>query len=788
MKGVFNKIQASIKNKLIILFLILLSIAIITISYLELKTTKEIIKHNFIKKTIHEIEQADNMINLYLQTLKEDCKMLATNPIIQNLNQQTSTSYVNKSTNQALQRISPNPKLHRLFKNFIESHSKLSYVYITTKNGSYIQWPKKVNVNNYNPKTKPFYKKAIKNKEDVIITDPYYQSFNKSFNISLATTIDNDHGKTIGVQGMDIKLDSLVRIVEDIKIKDTGYIILATDEGIILANPKRPELNFQDISSLEIEELNNIKEMQKANFETVMNNKGYFISLYTSPQTNLKFISIIEKAELMKISNQISKVIFWIILIVVIAIIILNIILTNKCLQPLTIVTNFAQNISNNFSDDKLSISSLEVNSNDEIGELAIALNKMQDRLYNRVTRLNETNEKLYKKKKELQKYFDISEVIFLVLNQDKEVTLINKKGCEILGYSQEEIIGKDWFNNFVKKGDLKLRSLFTEMINENPEAIKCCESEIITNEGEFRKISWHNTILRDKNGGFQEMVSSGIDITEKELLKAELKSKELKTEFFASLSHELKTPLNIIFSALKMLDLYLNKKADLEESKQINRYLNMINQNGYRVLRLVNNLIDINKINNNSFELDLQDYDIVEVIKEIVDSVKDYIENKDRVLHFNIDVNKRVIACDPFNIERIMLNLLSNAVKFTDEDDIISVNIKEQEENIMISVKDTGVGIPEAKQDVIFKRYGQADKSLIRNSEGSGIGLSIVKLLVEMHDGGIRVESEYGKGSEFIVKLPVKRISEEKLKEDYRYASQSLDSRIGIEFCDVSR
>ncbi|SJZ90781.1 PAS domain S-box-containing protein [Selenihalanaerobacter shriftii] len=373
-------------------------------------------------------------------------------------------------------------------------------------------------------------------------------------------------------------------------------------------------------------------------------------------------------------------------------------------------------------------------------------------------------------------------------MNKNGEVKLINRKGCEILGYSQEEIIGKNWFDNFMEE-DIKdiFKSILksTDTDDESIKFVKHHENNILTKSGETKMVAWHNAIIKDEEGNIQEILSSGLDITERKLLKEKLEYSQLKTEFFANLSHELKTPLNLIFSSLKMLNMYQNKHLDPEDNKKASKYTSIIKQNGYRLLRLVNNLVDINKINANNFNLNLKNYDIIKVIRDITESVEEYISDKDRIFEFNSELSKKIIACDPFNIERIMLNLLSNAVKFTDERDKIVVSIYDREKMVCISVKDTGVGIEKDKQEIIFERFGQADKSFTRNSEGSGIGLSIVKLLVEMHGGIITLESEPGEGSEFIIELPAKKVAEKEGKLHNQEARELFD-RVSVEFSDI--
>ena len=137
--------------------------------------------------------------------------------------------------------------------------------------------------------------------------------------------------------------------------------------------------------------------------------------------------------------------------------------------------------------------------------------------------------------------------------------------------------------------------------------------------------------------------------------------------------------------------------------------------------------------------------------------SVAEHIEGKKITLIFDTEIEEKIVACDPDKIERIMLNLLSNAIKFTDKRGKIFVNVYLQNNYICISVKDNGIGISEEMQNLIFDRFIQVDKSISRNREGSGIGLAIVKSLVELHNGKITLESKIGQGSDFTILIPNK-------------------------------
>lgn len=177
----------------------------------------------------------------------------------------------------------------------------------------------------------------------------------------------------------------------------------------------------------------------------------------------------------------------------------------------------------------------------------------------------------------------------------------------------------------------------------------------------------------------------------------------------------------------------------------------------------------------------------IISLVEEITLSVAQYININDLTLTFDTEIEEKIIACDLDKIERIILNILSNAIKFTRPGGNIFVNIYDGEEFITISVEDTGVGIAKDKLNVIFDRFRQVDKSFIKNQEGSGIGLSLVKSLVEIQGGTISVESKCGVGTKFIIKLPVKLInnSEDNIKLFDNNLNNHVE-RIKIEFSDI--
>lgn len=271
----------------------------------------------------------------------------------------------------------------------------------------------------------------------------------------------------------------------------------------------------------------------------------------------------------------------------------------------------------------------------------------------------------------------------------------------------------------------------------------------------------------------------------EKKRLQEAIEYDNLKTEFFSNLSHEFKTPINLIFSTLQILELDIASYVQ-QDTLNIHKRMRILKQNCNRMIRLINNLIDVTKMDSGYFQLELQNCNIVNIVEDITLSVAEYTENKNISLVFDTDVEEKIIAVDPNAVERIMLNLLSNAVKFTEGHNEIAVNLYNKSDYIVIIVKDQGVGIPEDKLQIIFDRFRQVDKSLTRKHEGSGIGLSLVYTLVHLHKGEIEVKSQYGKGSEFIITLPSKALENDKKMTDVMEPQNQYIEKIHVEFSDI--
>ena len=239
------------------------------------------------------------------------------------------------------------------------------------------------------------------------------------------------------------------------------------------------------------------------------------------------------------------------------------------------------------------------------------------------------------------------------------------------------------------------------------------------------------------------------------QLFKKVLSLEQNKNNYFVNLSHELRTPLNVL-SSINQLIKEFTKKDNFITPEKLSYYMGIMDRNCSRLLSLINNLIDHTKIENNSYIINKKDEDIVYLVEETVLDMKEYIEEKGLELIFDTDIEEKVIRCDKVDIERCIINLVGNAVKFTPEGGLIEVLLQDLDDKVKIIVKDNGIGISEENQKIIFDRFNQVVDESSEQKGGSGLGLTITKQLITLHNGEIYVESEVGVGSEFIIILPV--------------------------------
>ncbi|MEN6559629.1 MAG: HD domain-containing phosphohydrolase [Acidobacteriota bacterium] len=259
------------------------------------------------------------------------------------------------------------------------------------------------------------------------------------------------------------------------------------------------------------------------------------------------------------------------------------------------------------------------------------------------------------------------------------------------------------------------------------------------------------------------------LEATTSQLKESNIKLKsldELKTQFFANVNHELRTPLTLMLAPLRSL---LEGKMGHLTPILKDTYETM-QRNGYKLLKLINNLLDLNKLEEGKMRLKVNALNLVEFIPPILASVKPLADQKQIRLYYQHPPHPVELTLDADQFEKVLFNLLSNALKFTNKGGKITVYIEDRDHTATMTVEDTGIGIPAEMLETIFDRFSQVDGSKSRAQEGTGIGLALAREIVLLHKGTIHAESELGRGSRFIVEL---------LKGEDHFEDEVLDRRI---------
>ena len=290
--------------------------------------------------------------------------------------------------------------------------------------------------------------------------------------------------------------------------------------------------------------------------------------------------------------------------------------------------------------------------------------------------------------------------------------------------------------------------------------------------------ISQHKTL-------YTKLISKSNDL-EKYIQELERRNMEddIKNQLLSNISHEFKTPVNVIYSAIQMQNL----KRDSNDINEVIKYNDIIKQNCHRLTRLINNFIDSSKLRGGEYNTDFKCINIVEVVENTTMSILSFAEIANINVVFDTDDEELYVLADRDLIERVILNLLSNAIKYNKQYGDIFVNIKSTKNTIEIKIEDSGVGISKEKQEVIFNRFERADKSLSRHKEGSGLGLSIVKEIILKHNGKICIDSKEGIGT--MVLITLRRIEYNKdlfeINNSNNEIGNGIKEKVEIEMSDI--
>ncbi|EJO5347576.1 HAMP domain-containing histidine kinase [Clostridium botulinum] len=377
-----------------------------------------------------------------------------------------------------------------------------------------------------------------------------------------------------------------------------------------------------------------------------------------------------------------------------------------------------------------------------------------------------------------------------IILLKDEKIFFINDEAKNFIKLKINTNFNNTNIYNYLEEKFYKQRLLKIDTIknyNINSTSVTYPNEKIIFSNGEVLNVDLRCFVLNLDGEEFVCLsIKNNTVVQENKKLYDKLEKNRTewrkRAEFYANICHDLKTPINIIYSAIQVMNIAISNK----KIEAIEKYIGTIKQNCYNLLRLVNNIVSTNKIESGCCKLNLTNNNIVSLVEDIVTSASTYVENNDMDIIFDTDAEEKIIACDKVMIERVVLNLISNSVKYKKGGKgHIDVNIKDKKERVTISVKDNGIGIPENMQKSVFNRFVQSNKKEYDlTSCSSGIGLALVKSVIDMHEGNIYMKSKENMGTEIIFDLPCKRVKEDD-KCNAIYA-KNIGQNVKIEFPEI--
>ena len=346
----------------------------------------------------------------------------------------------------------------------------------------------------------------------------------------------------------------------------------------------------------------------------------------------------------------------------------------------------------------------------------------------------------------------------------DRNGVIINMNDTELawLGYSRDEVVGRLKLTDIAtpesaqKVRELLPRLIETGSMNDN-------RVELLTRSGKVLPVITNAKAIYDDKGHFLYSLTNVFDRTEINRVERELisalekadQANKAKGEFLSKMSHELRTPLNAIIALSGVLQRALTSKIPDDEYG----YLEVINRSGNNLLNMINDILDLSRIESGRVELEITAFDLNDILTKIIETTKPLADAKQIDLVYNNFGTTVDVRSDQHKIEHIVQNLVSNAIKFTDKGSV-TISLTKTETKAVISVKDTGIGISETNIPLIFDEFRQADSSITRRFGGTGLGLSIVSKYLDLLDGHISVNSIPGQGSEFIVEIQLENES----------------------------
>lgn len=560
------------------------------------------------------------------------------------------------------------------------------------------------------------------------VESTYYNSFKDNIDYGMENVGFKDMKKTPDLRPEEIKS----KLEEN---KDMLNLLYGEYKSYTIINKNNDEVFFSSAKAYNLDKVAFKKDIYKSeNFLEVLSgaeegnksklvsteNGDFFDYAYSVGDYILYFKY--DRKEWEKTITGINDIIFLSTIFAVFLAMILGYILSKTITVPIVNLMHRAKRIASGDFDH-----ALEVKTNDEIGKLTNTFNYMARELKNTLAEISS-------EKNKIETILNFMTDGVIAFNLKGQVIHTNPASLDILGVSEFN----DNFSEFSRKYNFEVT--LEEVLYLGHSITK--EKNI---EMEQKYIRAYFALFTDEDKKAEGIITVLQDITEQQKLE------NMRREFVANVSHELRTPLTSIKSYTEtILDGTLD---DVETTK---KFLGVVNSEADRMTRLVKDLLELSRLDNQQIKLNLQEIAFPELISGTVEKLQLEARSKKQTLEKYVMGDIPNIQADYDRIEQVALNIVTNAIKYTPEGGKVTVYIGKLYNDVYMKVADTGIGIPENDLPRIFERFYRVDKARSREMGGTGLGLSIAKEIVEAHGGTISISSELGKGTEVTVKLPI--------------------------------
>ncbi len=370
----------SIRSKLILFSLSLILVTVVPVVVAVSILIDNSIKNTHLANVAQQVNGIEQMLGVFYDDLDRNIDMLAENKTIQGADNtlnvfmgQPKESFVPSSKKGGIEQ-----EIFTLFDNYAKTHPGTLYVYLGTADGGYVQWPEAEWSENYDPRPRPWYKKAEAGKGKILRTDPYTDTNTGSINVSNVRTFKNQNGEVSGALGIDVSSDKLAQIMKGVRIGKSGYAMMLHKTGLILADPKKEKNNLKYVKDIDIEKMDTVLTEEKASFETQIQGITYQVDSFQSAKTDWVVVALIEKSELSEVSRAIQTAILMITLLVIAVIGGITYVISGRFIKPINLMVAGLKDIAQGEGDLTMRLAS---DSRDEIGEMARWFNTFVEKL-----------------------------------------------------------------------------------------------------------------------------------------------------------------------------------------------------------------------------------------------------------------------------------------------------------------------------------------------------------------------------------------------------------------------